>query len=71
MIDLTDQEKIAIDATVKNVAEIMAEIGWSVRLNELTRQQVQLLIEVAVDGFQWAMRCTAVSAEEGHSDGCH
>ena len=49
----------AVAAAMKPVAEIMAEIGWSVRLNELTEQQVLTLIECAVGGFQDAMRATA------------
>ena len=59
MVDLTKQEKAAISAAMKPLAEIMAEIGWSVRLNELTEQQVLTLIECAVGGFQDAMRATA------------
>lgn len=59
MVDLTEQEKAAIGAAMTPVAEIMAEIGWSVRLNELTEQQVLTLIECAVGGFQDAMHATA------------
>jgi hypothetical protein len=59
VVDLTEQEKAAIAAAMKPVAEIMAEIGWSVRLNELTEQQVLTLIECAVGGFQDAMHATA------------
>ena len=59
VVDLTPQEKAAIGAAVKPVAEIMAEIGWSVRLNELTEQQVLTLIECVVGGFQDAMLATA------------
>ena len=59
VVDLTEQEKAAIAAAMTPVAEIMAEIGWSVRLNELTEQQVLTLIECAVGGFQDAMHATA------------
>ena len=59
MVDLTEQEKAAIAAAMKPVAEIMAEIGWSVRLNELTEQQVLTLIECAVGGFQDALHAMA------------
>ena len=59
MVDLTEQEQAAMRAAMKPVAEIMAEIGWSVRLNELTEQQVLTLIECAVGGFQDVMRATA------------
>jgi len=56
MVDLTEQERAAIRATVKLVAEIMEEIGWDKRLADLSEPQVLTLIEVAVDGFQHAMR---------------
>jgi hypothetical protein len=59
VVDLTEQEKTAIAAAMKPVAEIMAEIGWPTRLNELSEQQVLTLIEVAVGGFQDAMHATA------------
>ena len=63
MVDLTEQEKAAIAAALKPVAEIMAEIGWPTRLNELSEQQVLTLIEAAVGGFQDAMRDIATAAE--------
>ena len=59
MVDLTEQEKAAIAAALKPVAEIMAEIGWPMRLNELSEPQVLTLIEAAVGGFQDAMHATA------------
>jgi hypothetical protein len=62
MVDLTEQEQAAIRATVMLIAEIMEEIGWQTRLIELTEQQVLTLIEVAVGGFQDAMRETAKDA---------
>ena len=36
MVDLTEQEKAAIRAAMRPVAEIMAEIGWTTPLNALT-----------------------------------
>jgi hypothetical protein len=59
VVDLTEQEQAAMRAAMKPVAEIMAEIGWSARLNELTEQQVLTLIECAIGGFQDALRATA------------
>ncbi|MFN4204743.1 MAG: DUF6511 domain-containing protein [Agrobacterium albertimagni] len=59
MVDLTEQEKAAIAAAMKPVAEIMAEIGWPTRLNELSEQQVLTLIEAAVGAFQDALHATA------------
>ena len=63
MVDLTEQEKAAIRAAMKPVAEIMEEIGWQARLSDLSEAQVLTLIEVAVGGFQDAMRAMAESTE--------
>jgi len=63
VVDLTELEKAAIRTAVKPVAEIMEEIGWEVRLIDLSEAQVFTLIEVAVGGFQDAMRTTAQSAD--------
>jgi len=64
MVDLTEQEKAAIRAAMKPVAEIMEEIGWQARLCDLTEAQVLTLIEVAVGGFQDAMHAMAADADE-------
>ena len=55
MVDLTDEESAAIAATMKRVALLMDEIGWSTKLADLTEQQVSALIEEAVEGFREAM----------------
>ncbi len=59
MVDLTDQERAAIRAAMRRVAETMGEIGWTTRLQDLTEPQVLTLIEVAVGGFRDAMQATA------------
>ena len=64
MIDLTEQEQAAIRGTVRPVAEIFEEIGWNTKLADLTEQQVLTLIEVAIGGFQDAMRETARICEQ-------
>ena len=63
MVDLTEQEQAAIRAAMKPVAEILEEIGWDTKLADLTEQQVLTLIEVAVGGFQDAMRESARIAD--------
>jgi hypothetical protein len=63
VVDLTELEKAAIRTAMKPVAEIMEEIGWEVRFIDLSEAQVFTLIEVAVGGFQDAMRATAQSAD--------
>ena len=64
MVDLTDEEKSAIRKAMKLVAETMEEIGWHVRLDSLSEQQVFTLIEVAVGGFQEAMRDIAAANKQ-------
>ncbi|MBS7789385.1 hypothetical protein KTR66_05235 [Roseococcus sp. SDR] len=59
MVDLTEQEKAAMRAAMRRVAETMAEIGWGTRFQELSEAQVLTLIEVAVGGFQEAMQAIA------------
>ncbi len=59
MFDLQPEEKAALHAAMKPVAEIMEEIGWERRLCDLDETQVLTLIEVAVGGFQDAMHATA------------
>ena len=56
MVDLTDEEKSALRYAMQMVAEVMEEIGWNTRLSDLSEQQVLTLMEVAVGGFQDAMR---------------
>lgn len=59
MVDLTEQEQVAIRAAMKPVAELLDEIGWTTRLADLSEPQVLTLIEVAVGGFQEAMAAIA------------
>ena len=61
VIDLSEQERAAIRAAMKPLAELMEEIGWTTRLAGLTEEQVLALIEVAVGGFQDAMHTTAAA----------
>ena len=56
MVDLTDQEHVAIRHAMKMGAEVMEEIGWENRLIDLSEQQVLTIIEVALGGFQDGMR---------------
>ncbi|PWS34761.1 hypothetical protein DFH01_23855 [Falsiroseomonas bella] len=59
MVDLTEQERAAIRAAMRRIAEAMDDIGWATRLQDLTEPQVLTLIEVAVGGFQDAMQAIA------------
>ena len=56
MVDLTEEEISAMRFAMRMVAEAMEEIGWNTRLIDLSERQVLTIIEVAVGGFQDAMR---------------
>jgi len=56
MVDLTEEENSAMRHAMQMVADVMEEIGWNRRLADLTEPQVLTLIEVAIGGFQDAMR---------------
>ena len=56
MVDPSEAEQAAIRSAMKLVAEIMEEIGWQTRLADLSERQVLTLIEVAVTGYQDALR---------------
>jgi hypothetical protein len=55
MVDLTEEERAAITATLKRVALLLEEIGWQTAFADLTEAQVRALIEEAVEGFREAM----------------
>ncbi len=55
MVDLTEEERTAVTATMKRVALLMDEIGWQTAFADLTEAQVRALIEEAVEGFREAM----------------
>lgn len=60
MIDSDLHEQAALRAALKSMAEIMAEIGWSTRFQDLAEAQALALATSAIDGFQEAM-CAVVS----------
>ena len=55
MVDLTDEERAAVSATMKRLALLMDEIGWQTQLADLSVAQVRAVIEEAVEGFREAM----------------
>lgn len=61
MVDLTEEERAAITATMRRMALLMDEIGWQSTLADLTEPQVRALIEEAVEGFREAMADIAKS----------
>lgn len=56
MVDPDERERAALQAGLRLMAEIMAEMGWTRRLNELTEVEAQRLAEAAIDGFLDAVR---------------
>jgi hypothetical protein len=63
MVDLTEEEKSAMRHAMQMLAEVMEEIGWNTQLIDLTEPQALTLIEVAIGGFQDAMREIAAASK--------
>lgn len=59
MIDPDEREQAALRAALKNMAELMAETGWTTRFADLSEAQAMALATAAVDGFQEAMMASA------------
>ncbi len=59
MIDPDEREQAALRAALKNIAELMAVIGWTKRFADLAEAQALALATAAVDGFQDAMQASA------------
>ena len=55
MVDLTEEERAAVTATMKRLALLMDEIGWQTSLTNLSEAHVRAVIEEAVEGFREAM----------------
>jgi hypothetical protein len=55
MVDLTEEERAAVTATMKRLALLMDEIGWQTPLANLSEAHVRAVIEEAVEGFREAM----------------
>lgn len=51
MVDPDPREREGLAAGLKNVAEVMVEMGWNTRLCDLTEAQARTIVEVAVGGF--------------------
>ena len=64
MVDLTEEERAAVTATMRCMALLMEEIGWQTPLADLTELQVRALIEEAVEGFREAMADIAKSQSQ-------
>jgi hypothetical protein len=56
VVDPDPREREGLAAGLRNVAEVMAEMGWNTRLCDLTEAQARTIVEVAVGGFFEVMR---------------
>ena len=63
MIDPDEREQEALKVALRFMVELMAEIGWSTRFNDLSADQAAKLAEAAVDGFQEGMLATAPKSD--------
>lgn len=64
MVDLTEEERAAVTATMQRIAQLMEEVGWQTQLADLNESQVRALIEEAVEGFREAMADIAKSQSQ-------
>lgn len=65
VVDITEQETVAFADALQREAEVMGRIGWATTLADLTLEQIQEIIMVAVRGYQDSMRqSTKISDDE-------
>jgi Family of unknown function (DUF6511) len=61
VIDKTEMEQQAIKAARRQFAEALTELGLMEHFLDLSAEQIDQLIEAAVDGFQQSMQCQALN----------
>jgi Family of unknown function (DUF6511) len=61
VIDKTDMEQQAIKDARRPFAEALTELGLMEHFLDLSAEQIDQLIEAAVDGFQQSMQCQALN----------
>jgi hypothetical protein len=61
MIDKTGMEQQAIKNARRPFAEALTELGLMAHFFDLSAEQIDQLIEAAVDGFQQSMQCQALN----------
>jgi Family of unknown function (DUF6511) len=61
VIDKTETEQQAIKDARRLFAEVLTELGLMQHFLDLSAEQIDQLIEAAVDGFQQSMQCQALN----------
>jgi hypothetical protein len=61
VIDKSEMEREAIRDARRPFAEILTELGLMEHFVDLSAEQIDQLIEAAVDGFQQSMQCQALN----------
>jgi hypothetical protein len=61
VIDKTDMEQQAIKDARRSFAEALTELGLMEHFFDLSAEQIDRVIEAAVDGFQQSIQCQATN----------
>lgn len=63
MIDLTDMERQAIKDARQGFAEALTELGLMAPFHDRTVEEIDRLIEAAIDGFQSSMQRQSLNGD--------
>ena len=63
MIDKTDMEQQAIKDARQNFAEVLTELDLMAPFHDRTAEEIDRLIEAAIDGFQSSMQRQSLNGD--------